>query len=165
VLLCAAALNAPALVAQSAAGKPAMIKPAAIMTASRPANDSVSAALLAMEDQWAVGVVKRDRALFERMLAPEMIYTEDQTMMTRAEVIASISTGTDTVTSARNDSMVVHRYGDLTAVVSGWLTLVGHSPAGKFDRKYRFTDTWVKLGGRWQIVAAQDYLVPSVAKR
>jgi hypothetical protein len=132
---------------------------------SRPGVDSVSAMLLAMEDQWAAGVVKRDGALFERMLAPGMVYTEDQTLMTRSEVIASVTTGTDTVRAARNDGMVVHRYGDVTAVVTGWLSLMGRSPIGKFDRKYRFTDTWTKLAGRWQIVAAQDYLVPSSAKR
>src|SRR5258707_399854 len=26
--------------------------------------------------------------------------------------------------------------------------------------RYRFTDTWVKRRGKWQIVAAHDYLVP-----
>ena len=33
-------------------------------------------------------------------------------------------------------------------------------PSGAFERRYRFTDTWVKRGGRWQIVAAQDYVAP-----
>jgi hypothetical protein len=136
-----------------------------IKTPARPSTDSVSAALLDLEEQWAVGVTKRDGALFDRLLAPGFVYTEDQTLMTRTEVIASITTGGDTVTTARNDGMVVHRYGTLTAVVTGWLTLGGHGPAGKFNRKYRFTDTWTKLGSHWQIVAAQDYLIPSAVKR
>jgi hypothetical protein len=40
----------------------------------------------------------------------------------------------------------------------------GRGPDGAFDRRYRFTDTWVRNGGRWRIVAAQDYLVPGTGK-
>ena len=114
-----------------------------------------------MEDQWATGVVRRDRALFERLLAPRFVYTEDDKLMTRAEVIDGVASGPDTVTSARNDSMVVHRYGNSTAVVTGWLTLIGRGPTGAFTRRFRFTDTWLRRGTRWQVIAAHDYLVPS----
>ena len=56
--------------------------------------------------------------------------------------------------------MRVHRFGG-TAVVTGWLMVGGHGPDGSFERRYRFTDTWVNGRGRWQIVAAHDYLVPA----
>ena len=123
--------------------------------------DPVVRELLALEDQWATGVVRRDRALFERLLAPRFVYTEDDKLMTRAEVIDGVASGPDTVTSARNDSMVVHRYGNSTAVVTGWLTLIGRGPTGAFTRRFRFTDTWLRRGTRWQVIAAHDYLVPS----
>ena len=123
--------------------------------------DPVVRELLALEDQWATGVVRRDRALFERLLAPRFVYTEDDKLMTRAEVINGVASGPDTVTSARNDSMVVHRYGNSTAVVTGWLTLIGRGPTGAFTRRFRFTDTWLRRGTRWQVIAAHDYLVPS----
>ena len=65
-----------------------------------------------------------------------------------------------TVTDARNEGMEVHRFGSSTAIVTGWLVMRGRGPGGPFDRRYRFTDSWVRTGGRWRIVAAQDYLAP-----
>jgi len=80
--------------------------------------------------------------------------------MDRATVLNSVVAGSDTVVAARNESMTVHRYGAVTAVVTGWLVVGGRGANGEFNRRYRFTDTWVKRGGRWQIVAAQDYVAP-----
>ena len=119
------------------------------------AQDADSRALLTLEDHWAVALVKRDRAAFERMLAPKFVYTENAQLSDRAAVLTSLVSG-DTVTAAHNDSMVVHRYGAVTAVVTGWLVVEGRD----YVHRYRFTDTWVKRSGRWQIVAAQDYLMP-----
>ncbi|HEY6091209.1 MAG TPA: nuclear transport factor 2 family protein [Gemmatimonadales bacterium] len=118
------------------------------------AQDADSRALLTLEDRWAVALVKRDRAAFERMLAPKFVYTENAQLSDRAAVLTSLAG--DTVTAAHNDSMVVHRYGAVTAVVTGWLVVEGRD----YVHRYRFTDTWVKRSGRWQIVAAQDYLMP-----
>lgn len=119
------------------------------------AQDADSRALLTLEDRWAAALVKRDRAAFERMLAPKFVYTENAQLSDRAAVLTSLVSG-DTVTAAHNDSMVVHRYGAVTAVVTGWLVVEGRD----YVHRYRFTDTWVKRSGRWQIVAAQDYLMP-----
>ena len=125
------------------------------------AQDAASRQILRLEDSWAAGVVKRDSALFERMLGRGFVYSEDDRTMTRAEVLKDILTSTDTVREAHNEDMHVHRYGQSTAVVTGWLVLRGHGPSGAFDRRYRFTDTWVRFGNSWRIVAAHDYLVPA----
>jgi len=122
-------------------------------------QDPDTRALLQLENDWASALVKRDRVTFERLLADGFVYTENDQMMDRATVLNSIVAGSDTVVAARNDSMVVHRYGPTTAVVTGWLIVGGRGASGEFERRYRFTDTWVKRG-RWQIVAAQDYLKP-----
>jgi hypothetical protein len=119
-----------------------------------------SVELIRLENQWATGLVKRDRALFDRLLAPKFVYTEDDKMMSRSDVLHEVSAGTDTVTAARNEAMEVHEYGAVTAVVTGWLIVEGRGKGGAFTHRYRFTDTWVKRKAGWQIVAAQDYLVP-----
>ena len=112
------------------------------------------------EDGWAAALVKRDRAYFERMLADRFVYTEDDRLMTRAEVLREATSGSDRATAAHNEDMVVHLFGN-TAVVTGRLIVSGTGKAGKFDHRYRFTDTWVRQpDGRWKIVAAQDYLIP-----
>ena len=114
--------------------------------------------LIRLENAWATGLVKRDGSLFDKLLAPKFVYTEDDKLMRRAQVLHDITAGTDTVTAARNDGMEVHQFGSSTAVVTGWLIVEGRGKGGAFTHRYRFTDTWVKRKGSWQIVAAQDYL-------
>ena len=117
--------------------------------------------LLRNEDGWAAALVKRDAAYFNRMLAPGFVYTEDAQLMTRADVLRDATSSTDTVTAAHNEGMVVHQAGQVTAVVTGILVVEGRSSGKRFVHRYRFTDTWVKQDdGQWQIVAAQDYLIP-----
>jgi len=129
-----------------------------------PVRDATSRALLALENQWAAALVKRDGATFERLLAPGFVYTENAEVMTREDVIRSVTSGSDTVTAARNDAMEVHRYYGTTAVVLGWLVVQGRGASGPFEHRYRFTDTWVKSKGKWRIVAAQDFLAPAAAR-
>jgi len=123
-------------------------------------QDADERALLRLEDDWASALVKRDRVTFERLLADRFVYTENDQMMDRRAVLNSVVGGSDTVAAAHNDSMVVHRFGLVTAVVTGSLVVGGRGANGQFQRRYRFTDTWVKRGGRWRIVAAQDYVAP-----
>lgn len=120
-------------------------------------------AVLDLEEAWAKAVVKRDAATFKRLLAPGFIYTEDARVQTGAELTRDIVTGTDTVTEARNEQLETHTF-DHTMIVTGWLVMRGRSGGKPFEHRYRFTDTWVKRGGQWQIVAAQDYLVPAGAR-
>lgn len=134
-----------------------------LATAQRPAasaqpNSSPDGRrLLALEDAWATGLVKRDAALFQRMLAPGFIYTEDAKLTTREDVLQGITSGPDTVTAAHNEDMVPHLFGT-TGIVTGWLIVRGRSAGKPFEHRYRFTDTWVKRGSDWVIIAAQDYL-------
>jgi Domain of unknown function (DUF4440) len=116
--------------------------------------------LTRLENAWATGLVKRDTALFDKLLAPKFVYTENAKMMRRADVLHDIVSGSDTVTAARNEGMEVHEFGTTTAAVTGWLIVEGRGSTGAFTHRYRFTDTWVKRKAGWQIVVAQDYLAP-----
>jgi hypothetical protein len=118
-----------------------------------------SVELIRLENQWTTGMVKRDAALFDKMLSPKFVYTEDDKLMRRDEVLHELTAGSDTVTAAHNEGMEVHEFGAVTAVVTGWLVVDGRSKGAAFTHRYRFTDTWVKRKGGWEIVAAQDYLV------
>jgi ketosteroid isomerase-like protein len=111
-----------------------------------------------LEEQWTTALVRRDARTFDRLLAPGFVYTEDASVMDRNAVIKSVS-GPDRVQWARNEDMRVHDFGDVQ-VITGVLHLRGRGKAGAFDRRYRFTDTWQRRSGRWQIIAAQDYLIP-----
>jgi ketosteroid isomerase-like protein len=112
-----------------------------------------------LEDQWTTALVNRDARTFDQLLAPSFVYTENNAVMSRSDVIKSV-TGPDRVTWARNEGMKLHDFGDVH-VITGVLHLKGAGNKGAaFDKRYRFTDTWQKRNGRWQIIAAQDYLIP-----
>lgn len=111
-----------------------------------------------LEDEWAAALVRRDTRAFDRLLAPGFVYTENALVMDREEVIKSV-TGPDRVEWARNEGLKVHDFGDVQ-VITGVLHLRGRGKDGPFDRRFQFTDTWQRRNGGWQIIAAQDYLIP-----
>ena len=117
-------------------------------------------AVLDLEEAWARAVVKRDASTFRKILAPGFIYTEDDRVQTGDQLVKDIVSGTDTVTEARNEQLETHPF-DKAMIVTGWLIMRGRSGGKPFEHRYRFTDTWLKRGERWQIIAAQDYLVPA----
>ena len=135
-------------------------EPTAVDAPALSVQDTDAQVLLRLEDDWARGLTRRDAALFRRLLAEGFVYSEDDRTVGRDDVLRDIVGGPDTVETAHNEDMKVHRFGT-TAVVTGWLLVGGHGPKGAFSHRYRFTDTWVRREGRWQIVAAHDYFVPA----
>lgn len=115
--------------------------------------------IAALEDQWIQAVIKRDAAAFNRLLAPAFVYTEDDRVYTKEQLINEVTTGTDTVTAGRNEDLKVRVHGN-TAIATGWLILIGRGSGKPFERRYRYTDTWQRINGRWQVIAAADYLKP-----
>ena|SRR5439155_14131693 len=115
--------------------------------------------ITALENAWIKALVAHDAAAFDRMLAPSFLYTENDKVYTKADLIRDLTTSTDSVTSGENEDMVIRVYGN-AAIATGWLVLRGHNASGAFERRYRYTDTWVKSAGRWRAIAAQDYLKP-----
>ncbi len=120
-------------------------------------NDS--ALIIKLENDFADAVVKKDKAAINELISEDFIYTENEKMYSRSEVIQSFLSPTDIIESAYNEDLQVRIY-DKTAIVTGWLYINGKSSGTEFKRKYRFTDIWYFKDRRWQLIAAQDYLLP-----
>ena len=120
-------------------------------------NDS--AQIIKLENDWTIALINRDEKIFNKLLAVDFFYTENEKMYSRAEVIESSMSVSDTIEKAYNEEMVVH-IKEKTAIVTGWLFINGKNSGSNYKRKYRFTDVWFKKNGFWQLIAAQDYLVP-----
>jgi hypothetical protein len=149
-------LAAPPLSAQASRGAPPRPTPVPAIVPRVPIR---SLAPIQLEDQWTTALVKRDTRTFDRLLAQNFVYTENGSVMNRGDVIKSV-TGSDKVEWARNEGMQLHDFGSVH-VITGILHLRGKDGSGRtFDRRYQFTDTWQQREGRWQIIAAQDYLLP-----
>jgi ketosteroid isomerase-like protein len=118
--------------------------------------------LFKLENDWAQAVVKRDARAISRLVAPGWVYSDESGVMNRAEGIRSFTSGPDTVREASNSEMKAIVYPHAAAVI-GILQMKGSGPNGPFTRRYRYTDAWARLGGRWQAIASQDYLMPEKA--
>jgi hypothetical protein len=123
-------------------------------------NREVEKVLFKLEDDFTQAVVKRDPKALGRIVAPKWVYSDESGVMGRDEGIKAFTSGSDTVTSASNADMRAFVYPN-SAVVIGILQMKGRGPSGAFTRRYRYTDTWALLDGRWQCVASQDYLMPN----
>ncbi|MDB4907430.1 MAG: hypothetical protein JWO05_2214 [Gemmatimonadetes bacterium] len=135
----------------------ALLAPGAQSQAMR--NPAAERQLFKLEDDFSRAVIARDAKALKRLVAPGWVYSDESGVMARDPGIDAFVGGPDTVTASSNSGMRAMVYGT-TAVVIGVLHMSGRGEHGTFNRRYRYTDTWVKLDGRWQCVASQDYLMP-----
>src|SRR5512141_1065903 len=127
----------------------------------KPAQRPVSAvqkAVFELEEEWTRALVKTDTLAFKRLTVPGFVYTKDNVVMNQRELIHGVVTSTDKIEWAGNEEMKLYDYYPV-AVVTGILVVKGRNKDGSFTHRYRFTDTWLHTNGRWQAIAAQDYLI------
>jgi ketosteroid isomerase-like protein len=138
--------------------------PAAAKAAAAPSGKkmSVEAALKDNENRWEAAIAKHDVVSVGSMVADDFVGVYfDGKVMSRSSVMAESKKDRDTYKSAVNERLAVHTYGPNVAVVVGTAHEKGTGKDGKpFDRKFRFTDTWVERSGRWQCVASQIMKLP-----
>jgi ketosteroid isomerase-like protein len=118
--------------------------------------------LLYMENDWNEAAKKKDVAWFERNFADDATEVSSRTgaVMTTAEAIASVRAD-NTVYESLDLSEPNVRVDGNTAVVTGVNRLRGRDEQGRpFDRRVRFTDTFIKRDGRWQVWASQATTIP-----
>ena len=120
---------------------------------SIPAAD-VEKLLLRLEDEWAQVDVTQDKAVFQRILAPDFVSTSRSGKILSGRDAYLADWEYEGVRSARNSDMTVHVYSDDVAVVTGIDSTSGtNSDGSQWVHQDRFTDTWVKRNGTWQCVA------------
>ena len=113
--------------------------------------------LLYMERDWNDASKRGDVAWFERNYAGDASDVSSRTgvIHTKAEEIASMK-GDKTVLESLELSDLNVRVDGNTGVVTGVNHVQGRDAQGKpFDRRTRFTDTFIKRDGRWQVWATQ----------
>jgi ketosteroid isomerase-like protein len=139
-------------------------KPAAAKTAPAPSGKkmSVEAALKDNENRWEAAIAKHDMVIIGSMAADDFAGVNfDGKVMSRSGLIAESKKDRDTYKSAVNERLAVHTYGPNVAVIVGTAHEKGTGKDSQpFDRKFRFTDTWVERNGRWQCVASQVMKLP-----
>jgi len=111
--------------------------------------------LMKIEQELADAVVKNDMSVFEKYLADNGNFTDPGGMLaTKAQTIALFKSGDLKIESTKIDDMKVQMF-DNTAIVTYRTTDKGMYRGKDISGQYRWTDVFVKMGGKWKLVASQ----------
>jgi hypothetical protein len=123
---------------------------------STPVQGSVGTQLEQIEHKWAESEVKADPAMIAPYLDDSMVQTNpDGSVSTRKEVLDGIGKGDPTLKAVDLAEMKTQSYGD-AAVIMGRYTEKREVKGKHVMTAGRFTDTYVKRGGKWKCVASHD---------
>ena len=123
---------------------------------SHSAGDKAAAYMVEMERKWAEGVCA-DNGVIAGLLAEDFQGTSpDGRRFTKADELKDEKSAR-TARDCGLDEAKVRFFGDTVAIVYGSEHAVGKDksqPNAKVCQVW--TDTWMKRGGMWQIIASQD---------
>ncbi|MGI9166445.1 MAG: nuclear transport factor 2 family protein [Pyrinomonadaceae bacterium] len=121
--------------------------------ASQKGNDEQAVRQLLNEISAALS--RNDTAALDRIYADSYtLVNESGELTTKAPRLAAIKSGELKYESVGFDDVNVRLYGD-TAVVTYRVTSKGQFKGQVIGGQFRATSTYVKMKGRWQLVAAQ----------
>lgn len=105
-------------------------------------------------------MVKADVGALDKLLAPELIYTHgDARRIDKAAFISDFKTGAFNYVTIEPSEMNVRVYGDV-AVVTGAAAMHVVQDGKDAHIRIRYTNTQVRGGGGWQMVAWQATRIP-----
>jgi ketosteroid isomerase-like protein len=136
---------------------------------SQTSNQKVSEAsdeqeLKRLEDEWLNTYLRGDKATFDRIVADDFTGTDESAVLRNKtqerELIQAPPPGAIKV-SLTNEDLKVRIYGD-TAIATGRIVQKAERVGqDSFGFQSRFTDTFLKRQGRWQVVARHYSRLPA----
>ena len=114
-----------------------------------------SAEVIALERAWLDAYETADSAAMDSIVGDEFVITyPDGRRMTKADVMRQVGGGGRSPRFS-TEAVEARRFGD-TTILTG--TLVAETSRGR--QRNRYTDTWVRRAGRWQVVASHMSAAP-----
>jgi ketosteroid isomerase-like protein len=106
-------------------------------------------------DQISAALERADTATLDRIYAADYtLVNEHGVVTTKGPRLAALKSGELKYQSVSFDEVNVRMYGN-TAVLTYRVTSKGQSKGQAIGGQFRATSTYVKIKGRWQLVAAQ----------
>lgn len=122
--------------------------------------DSPSSKILALENKWNAAYKRGDIATMESLLSDDFIITvEDGSTLSKSGYIAHNGDSTLHVEITEMTGPNVRMHGN-TAIVTGAYHEKGTEKGKAYEYRDRFTDVWMNLNGKWQVVASH-YSIPA----
>ncbi len=114
-------------------------------------DGSTEQEVAALEHKWLDSQRANEPEMIAPYLSDKMAFTSSEGELTDKAGLLKMSKRTK-YTSADYRDFKVTAFGN-TAIATGILASKGTDAGKPFDSEERFTDTWVKSGGKWQCVA------------
>jgi ketosteroid isomerase-like protein len=122
-------------------------------------DKSDAAYIRSMELKWTESYKQRQVDILASLLADDFVITiEDGSIYGKTGYISHSAEPDVRVEVAEMSDLKVRMHGN-TAVVTGGYHERGQSSGKSYEYRDRFTDVWMKAGGKWQVVASH-YSVP-----
>jgi hypothetical protein len=126
-----------------------------ITTSSVSLGQNVEQMLMQIEQELTNAFLKNDASVIEKYVADTYTFTDPGGRLhSKKEMIDDMRNGLFKFESLQNDSMKVQVYGN-AAVVTFHSTDKGHVGDMDVSGEYRWTDVFVLMNNRWQVVAGQ----------
>ena len=118
-----------------------------------PPLQDTEAVLMKIERDAIAALIKKDLAAFGNVFADDAVFTgPDGEVQTKAQLLAHLKSGTLVMESSVISDIKVRVFGE-AAVVTYTTTDRGKYKGTDISGRYRWTDTFVRRGGKWHIVA------------
>jgi ketosteroid isomerase-like protein len=122
-------------------------------------DKSDAATIRGLELKWTESYKQHSIDILSSLLAEDFVITvEDGSVYSKAGYISHTADAKVRVDIAEMSDLKVRVHGD-TAVVTGAYHEKGESGGKPYEYHDRLTDVWMKVAGKWQVVASH-YSVP-----
>jgi ketosteroid isomerase-like protein len=150
-------LSTPALLLCLAA---TLVLPSTTLSAAAQDKDKSDADYIrSMELKWTESYKQRQVAMLSTLLADDFVITiEDGSTYSKTGYISHSAEPGTRVDVAEMSDLKIRMHGN-TAIITGAYHERGESNGKRYEYHDRLTDVWMKVGGKWQVVASH-YSVP-----
>jgi ketosteroid isomerase-like protein len=122
-------------------------------------NSDPVAKILALENKWNDAYQRGDVATMNSLLADDFVITvEDGTTFSKSGYIAHMGNSDNKVVLSEMSDFKIRIHGN-AAVVTGVYHEKGTTKGKPYEFHDRFTDVWLLVGSRWQVIASH-YSIP-----
>ena len=116
--------------------------------------------VVAMENAWNQAELTNDASAVQLLLAEDFVMTTAEgTLYNKAQIVASVRDKSYRPEVLQSTGIVVHGHGN-TVIATGAYYEKGVDKGKPWERRGRFTDTWMFMDGRWQCVASHFSVKP-----
>jgi ketosteroid isomerase-like protein len=115
--------------------------------------------IIAFENAWNQAEERKDAKALDALMDNSLVYTDyDGTLKTKADFLTSVKATGHRPEQQVTETLDARVYGD-TAVVTGVYRVKGVDKGKPYQRRGRFTDTWIHQNGTWVCIASQYTLM------